>query len=196
MGRSVWFSTVCLISAPRIIRQPRCLFHMQHMTSSRFSISGLCKCGGIRCNYPRRKPRPLNKTASRLVTAGPDSYDPSHAFVGASLDSVTCRRLARPVPLGNPLPGVGQRHSGTLGTNPTIRVHPLMGCYVSFHQTMGMHEWGRVPEGDIATARPTRLSHHDKTTADSVPTRLALFIGRGGGRHNLVRGCAMVAVDA
>lgn len=141
MGRSVWFSTVCLISAPRIIRQPRCLFHMQHMTSSRFSISGLCKCGGVRCNYPRRKPRPLNNTASRLATAGPDSYDPSHAFVGASLDSVTCRRLARPVPLGNPLPGVGQRHSGTLGTNPAIRRHPLMGCCVSFHQTMGMHEW-------------------------------------------------------
>lgn len=196
MGRSVWFSTVCLISAPRIIRQPRCLFHIQHMTSSRFSISGLCKCGGVRCNYPRRKPRPVNKTASRLVTAGPDSYDPSHAFVGASLDSVTCRRLARPVPLGKSTARGWSETFRNAWNQPGNKRASLDGLLCLFPSDHGDARVGRVPEGDIATARTTRLSHHDKTTADSAPMKLALFIGRGGGRHNLVRGCAMVAVDA
>lgn len=186
----MWFSTVCLISAPRIIRQPRCMFHMQHMTWLKFSISGLCKCGGDRCNNPRRKPRPITQHRVEAATAGPDSYDPSHAFMGASPDSVTCR-LARPVPLGIPLPGGSSETFRNTRTQPNQKV-PLDELLCLFPSDHGDARVVRVPGGDIATARQARLvPRQHKTTADNAPTRLALFIGRGGGTHSLVRSCAM-----
>lgn len=79
---------------------------------------------------------------------------------------------------------------------PNNKRASLDGLLCLFPSDHGDARVGRLPEGDIATARPTRLSHHDKTTADSAPTRLALFIGRDGGKHNVVPGRAMVAVEA
>lgn len=40
--------------------------HATYDMAQRFSISGLCKCGGVRCNNPRRKPRHRYAAASRL----------------------------------------------------------------------------------------------------------------------------------
>lgn len=104
-----------------------------------------------------------HKHRVEAATAGPGSYDPSHAFMGASPDSVTCR-LARPVPLGIPLPGPRQRHSGTLEPSP-IKKYPLDGLLCLFPSDHGDARVGRVPEGDIATARLARLlSQQHKTT--------------------------------
>lgn len=172
----MWFSTVCLISAPRIIRQPRCLFHMQHMTWLKFSISGLCKCGGDRCNYPRRKPRPITQHRVETATAGPDSYDQSHALwvhlpiqLHAAVWPVPfrlafhCRGFVRDIP----------EH----WNQPNQKV-PLDGLVCLFPSDHGDARVGRVPEGDIATARQTRASpRQHKPAADNAPTRLAPLIG-------------------
>lgn len=148
----MWFSTVCLISAPRIIRQPRCLFHMQHMTSSRFSISGLCKCGGARCNYPRRKPRPCLRL--RVETLG-SCHGRSRLIrpVACFCGCISRFSYMPPGPSRSAWHSTARGWSETFrntGTSPIRRSpppqapltdEPLMGCCVSFYQTMGMHGW-------------------------------------------------------
>lgn len=64
-----------------------------------------------------------------------------------------------PVPfrLAFPLPGARQRHSGTLEPRP-IKKGPLDGLLCLFPSNHGDARVGRVPEGDIATARQTRSS--------------------------------------
>lgn len=87
--------------------------------------------------------------------------------------------------------GVWSETFRNTGTQPNQKV-PLDGLLCLFPSDHGDARVGRVPEGDIATARLARLSSRQhKTTADSAPTRLVMLIGRGGGTHSLVQCCAM-----
>lgn len=162
----MWFSTVCLISAPRIIRQPRCLFHMQHMTLPKVSISGLCKCGGARCNYPRRKPRPWLRHSVQTATAGPDSYDRSHAlWVHLPIQlhaawpvpfrlAFHCRGLVRDIP----------EHWGQLNEKG-----PLDGLLCLSPSDDGDARVGPCTGRRHTQMQDRRVYHHDKSTTDNEP---------------------------
>lgn len=110
----MWFSTVCLISAPRIIRQSRCLFHMQHMTGPKVLDFRVVQMWRRPMQLPAKKtptvvtaPRPNCHGRSRLIRVGRPvacfygcisrfSYMPSGP--SRSAWHFHCRGLARDIP--------------------------------------------------------------------------------------------------
>lgn len=163
----MWFSTVCLISAPRIIRQPRCLFHMQHMTLPKVldfrvvqnveapdAITREENPDHLRHRRPNCQRPVQTHTTGRMLLWVHLPIQLHAAWPVPFRLAFHCRGLVRDIP----------EHWGQLNEKG-----PLDGLLCLSPSDDGDARVGRVPEGDIAQMQDTRVYHHDKSTTDNEP---------------------------